>query len=74
VGLQLHGLLPAGTTTTDLVLTVTQMWREHGAVGKFVELHGDGIFIYATGMRHQQENVPLAILARREYGTVSSRD
>lgn len=74
MGFQLHGSLPAGTTTTDLVLTATQMLREHGAVGKFMELHGDGISIYAACMRYQRENVPLAILARCEYGTVSSRD
>ena len=43
VGFQLHGELPEGATATDLVLTVTQMLREHGVVGKFVEFYGDGL-------------------------------
>jgi aconitate hydratase len=43
VGFELTGKLPEGSTATDLVLTVTQMLREHGVVGKFVEFHGDGL-------------------------------
>ena len=43
VGLRLAGELPEGATATDLVLTVTQMLREHGVVGKFVEFHGPGL-------------------------------
>ena len=43
VGFKLHGKLPAGTTATDLVLTVTQMLRKRGVVGKFVEFFGDGL-------------------------------
>jgi aconitate hydratase len=43
VGFRLHGSLPAGTTATDLVLRVTQMLREHGVVGKFVEFFGAGL-------------------------------
>ncbi len=43
VGFKLSGRLPAGATATDLVLTVTQMLREHGVVGKFVEFFGDGL-------------------------------
>ncbi|TDB27051.1 aconitate hydratase AcnA [Stenotrophomonas sp. ATCM1_4] len=43
VGLKLTGKLPEGTTATDLVLTVTQMLRKHGVVGKFVEFYGDGL-------------------------------
>jgi aconitate hydratase len=43
VGFKLGGVLPEGATATDLVLTVTQMLREHGAVGKFVEFYGPGI-------------------------------
>jgi aconitate hydratase len=43
VGFQLHGELPEGATATDLVLTVTQMLRSHGVVGKFVEFHGAGL-------------------------------
>ena len=43
VGFKLVGELPEGSTATDLVLTVTQMLREHGVVGKFVEFYGPGI-------------------------------
>ena len=43
VGFKLTGKLPEGTTATDLVLTVTEMLRKHGVVGKFVEFYGDGI-------------------------------
>ncbi|WP_018974617.1 aconitate hydratase AcnA [Rudaea cellulosilytica] len=43
VGFKLSGKLPEGTTATDLVLTVTQMLRKHGVVGKFVEFYGDGL-------------------------------
>ncbi len=43
VGFKLTGNLPEGATATDLVLTVTQMLREHGVVGKFVEFFGPGL-------------------------------
>ncbi len=43
VGLQLTGRLPAGTTATDLVLTVTERLRAHGVVGAYVEAFGDGL-------------------------------
>ncbi len=43
VGFKLHGKLREGTTATDLVLTVTQMLRKKGVVGKFVEYFGDGL-------------------------------
>ena len=43
VGFKLSGKLPEGATATDLVLTVTQMLREHGVVGKFVEFFGSGL-------------------------------
>ncbi len=43
VGFELKGRLAEGTTATDLVLTVTQMLRERGVVGKFVEFFGDGL-------------------------------
>jgi aconitate hydratase A / 2-methylisocitrate dehydratase len=43
VGFKLHGRLPAGATATDLVLTVTQMLRKKGVVGKFVEFYGSGL-------------------------------
>ena len=43
VGFKFVGALPEGTTATDLVLRVTQMLREHGVVGKFVEYFGPGL-------------------------------
>nr|WMP39834.1 aconitate hydratase [Solanum melongena] len=43
VGFKLSGKLRSGVTATDLVLTVTQMLRKHGVVGKFVEFYGDGM-------------------------------
>lgn len=43
VGFKLSGKLAEGITATDLVLTVTQMLRKHGVVGKFVEFYGDGL-------------------------------
>jgi len=43
VGFKLTGKLRPGITATDLVLTVTQMLRKHGVVGKFVEFYGDGL-------------------------------
>ncbi len=43
VGMKLTGALKEGVTATDLTLTVTQMLRQHGVVGKFVEFYGDGI-------------------------------
>ncbi|MDH3668063.1 MAG: aconitate hydratase AcnA [Paracoccaceae bacterium] len=43
VGFKLTGKLREGVTATDLVLTVTQMLRQHGVVGKFVEFHGPGL-------------------------------
>ncbi|MEY2732017.1 MAG: aconitate hydratase, partial [Chloroflexota bacterium] len=43
VGLKLTGKLPAGTTATDLVLTVTERLRAHGVVGAYVEAFGDGL-------------------------------
>ena len=49
VGFELTGKLPEGATATDLVLTVTQMLRKHGVVGKFVEFYGAGL-----------DNLPLA--------------
>jgi len=43
VGFRLTGSIPAGATATDVVLTITQMLRAHGAVGKFVEFYGEGV-------------------------------
>jgi aconitate hydratase len=43
VGVRVSGALPPGTTATDLVLTLTQLLRAHGVVGRFVEFFGDGL-------------------------------
>ena len=43
LGFRLTGLLPKGTTATDLVLTITEVLRKHGVVGKFVEFFGEGL-------------------------------
>ncbi|MBW8173447.1 aconitate hydratase [Ornithinimicrobium sp. Arc0846-15] len=43
VGFKLTGAIPAGATATDVVLTITEMLREHGVVGKFVEFYGEGV-------------------------------
>ncbi|NWO17684.1 MAG: aconitate hydratase [Corynebacterium sp.] len=43
VGFKLTGDIPAGVTATDVVLTITQMLREHGVVQKFVEFYGNGV-------------------------------
>lgn len=43
VGFKLSGSIPAGVTATDVVLTITQMLRQHGVVGKFVEFYGEGV-------------------------------
>ena len=43
VGFKLSGELPEGATATDLVLTITEMLRKHGVVGKFVEFYGSGV-------------------------------
>ncbi|WP_167142312.1 aconitate hydratase AcnA [Canibacter zhoujuaniae] len=43
VGFKLSGKIPAGATATDVVLTITEMLRKHGVVGKFVEFYGEGV-------------------------------
>ncbi len=43
VGFKLTGEIPIGATATDVVLTITEMLRNHGVVGKFVEFYGDGV-------------------------------
>ena len=43
VGFKLTGSIPEGVTATDVVLTITDMLRQHGVVGKFVEFYGEGI-------------------------------
>ncbi|MEH0110010.1 aconitate hydratase [Tersicoccus sp. MR15.9] len=43
VGFKLTGSIPSGATATDVVLTITEMLRKHGVVGKFVEFYGEGV-------------------------------
>lgn len=43
VGFKLTGDIPTGATATDVVLTITELLRKHGVVGKFVEFYGDGV-------------------------------
>ncbi|PPK98368.1 aconitate hydratase [Kineococcus xinjiangensis] len=43
VGFKLSGSIPAGATATDVVLTITELLRRHGVVGKFVEFYGEGV-------------------------------
>ena len=43
VGFKLNGEIPSGVTATDVVLTITEMLRAHGVVGKFVEFYGQGV-------------------------------
>ena len=43
VGFKLTGAIPTGATATDVVLTITEMLRKHGVVGKFVEFYGNGV-------------------------------
>ncbi len=43
VGFKLTGEIPSGVTATDVVLTITDMLRQHGVVGKFVEFYGEGV-------------------------------
>ena len=58
IGFKLTGSLPAGTTATDLVLTVTEMLRKKGVVDKFVEFFGDGLSESAAGRpRHHRQHV-----------------
>jgi aconitate hydratase len=51
VGFKLHGDLPEGSTATDLVLTITEMLRKHGVVGKFVEFYGAGVTVLPLANR-----------------------
>jgi aconitate hydratase len=57
VGVRVTGALPPGTTATDLVLTLTQMLRGHGVVGKFVEFFGDGLSSLSTADRATLSNM-----------------
>jgi aconitate hydratase len=56
VGFKLTGQLREGVTATDLVLTVTEMLRKQGVVGKFVEFYGDGRAPAAARPRHHRQH------------------
>jgi aconitate hydratase len=58
VGFKLNGALPLGTTATDLVLTITEMLRKHGVVGKFVEFYGPGV----TAVSYTHLTLPTKLL------------
>jgi aconitate hydratase len=66
VGVRAVGALPAGTTATDLVLTLTQMLRAHGVVGRFVEFFGDGLATLELADRATLSNMC------PEYGATAS--
>ena len=71
VGLKLHGRLSEGATATDLVLTVTQMLRKKGVVGKFVEFYGDGVGALSLADRATISN--MASRVRRDHRSLSRR-
>jgi aconitate hydratase len=66
VGVRVKGELPAGTTATDLVLTLTQMLRAHGVVGRFVEFYGAGLSSLTIADRATLSNMC------PEYGATSA--
>jgi aconitate hydratase len=66
LGVRTAGVLPPGTTATDLVLTLTQMLRAHGVVGKFVEFFGDGLTTLSVADRATLSNMC------PEYGATSA--
>jgi aconitate hydratase len=66
VGVRVIGALPAGTTATDLVLTLTQMLRAHGVVGRFVEFYGAGLSSLTIADRATLSNMC------PEYGATSA--
>jgi aconitate hydratase len=66
LGVRVTGALPAGTTATDLVLTLTQMLRAHGVVGSFVEFFGDGLSTLPVADRATLSNMC------PEYGATSA--
>ena len=57
LGVRVLGALPAGTTATDLVLTLTQMLRERGVVGTFIEFFGDGLSTLSVADRATLSNM-----------------
>jgi aconitate hydratase len=66
VGVQLKGRLPVGTTATDLVLTLTELFRKKGVVNKFIEFAGDGLSSLAVAERATVANMC------PEYGATSA--
>src|SRR5215472_10754737 len=66
VGVRFNGALPAGSTATDLVLTLTEMLRKHGVVDKFVEFCGDGLSTLSVPDRATLSNMC------PEYGATSA--
>jgi len=66
VGFKLYGQSSAGTTATDLVLTITEMLRNHGVVGKFVEFYGDGVAAVSLANRATIGNMS------PEYGSTAA--
>src|SRR3989449_2219768 len=66
VGVRLHGALPTGTTATDLVLTLTELFRKHGVVDKFIEFTGDGLASLRVEERATVSNMT------PEYGATAS--
>ena len=67
VGFKLSGAIPTGVTATDVVLTITQMLRKHGVVGKFVEFYGPGVAAGAAREpRDHRQHEPRVRLDRRD--------
>jgi len=66
VGFKLTGELPPGATATDLVLTITEMLRKHGVVGKFVEFYGEGVGLVPLANRATIGNMS------PEYGSTAA--
>jgi aconitase A len=66
VGVQLKGQLPVGTTATDLVLTLTELFRRKGVVNRFIEFAGDGLSSLAVAERATVSNMC------PEYGATSA--
>ncbi len=67
VGFKLTGELPQGATATDMVLTITEILRKHGVVGKFVEFFGDAVAGGAAGQpRHDRQHEPRVRLDGRD--------
>jgi len=73
VGVQMIGALPVGTTATDLVLTLTQMLRAHGVVGRFVEFYGPGLSSLTIADRATLSNMCPEYGATSAYFPVDAR-